>query len=121
MGLGAPEVAWKVKSPEQRMGYMAAVVHPEMQRIFQEYDADYYAEFSCETCHGSEMDVIDFRMPTDYIYALPEDGPIKEAMDYDEEVAEFMMSKVVPGLKKLLNQGNGGATKVDCFSCHPKE
>ena len=45
-------------------------------------------------------------------------GTIEEAMDFDEEVTNAMMSKVTPALKKLLDRGEGPKTKVTCFSCH---
>jgi cytochrome c553 len=120
-GLGAPDVAWSEKNMEQKFGFMAAAVHPEMAAIFTSYDKTWAGKVTCETCHGPDPELIDYRMPTDQIYSLPEKNTIQEAMDYDEEVTNAMMAKVTPGLKKLLDQGEGPNTKVDCFSCHPKE
>lgn len=120
-GMGAPGIAWADKNPSQKYGYMAAVVHPQMQEVFASYDDDYASNFTCETCHGTDAELRDYKMPNDQIYALPAKDYIAEALDYDEEVTNAMMSKVVPGFKKLMDQGEGTQTKVDCFSCHVKE
>jgi hypothetical protein len=117
--LGAPDVAWDQKTHEERTAYMGAFVEPTMKRLFVEYDPHNFGDFSCTTCHGKDLDVIDFSMPND-IYALPADNPIGEAMDLDPKIAQFMMGKVVPTMAKLLHEpsGPGGVT---CFTCHPKE
>lgn len=117
--LGAPEISWAAKSREQRMGFMAAAVHPRMKMLFKEYDST-YDDFSCQTCHGDDMELIDYKMPSD-IYPLPTENTLEEARDYDEDVTKFMVDKVLPELKKLFNQGKGPQTNVSCFSCHPKE
>jgi len=117
--LGAPEISWQAKTREQRMGFMAAAVHPRMKKLFVKSDKS-YGDFSCKTCHGQDMELRDYRMPND-IYALPTENTLEEARDYDEDVTEFMVSKVLPEFKKLLNQGKGPETDVSCFSCHPKE
>ncbi len=67
-----------------------------------------------------DMDLIDYKMPND-IYPLPVKNTLEEARDYDEEVTEFMATKVIPEFKALLNQGQGPETQVSCCSCHPKE
>ncbi|MEN9580372.1 MAG: hypothetical protein RJA70_3381 [Pseudomonadota bacterium] len=120
-GMGAPGISWAAKNKSQQYGYMAAVVHPEMQKVFASYDDSYAEEFTCETCHGSDAELRDYKMPNDEIYSLPAENTIAEALDYDEDVTNAMMAKVVPGLKKLLDQGEGTKATVDCFSCHVKE
>jgi hypothetical protein len=117
--LGAPTVRWKHKTREEKMGFMAAHVQPTMKRLFVEYDADDFGDFGCETCHGGNADVLDFEMPSNSIYALPADNPMGEAMDYDEEIAQFMAGKVVPAMAQLLSEEPGKG--VSCFTCHPKE
>jgi hypothetical protein len=118
INLGAPGTAWGAKNREQKFGFMAAQVHPKMEEIFINYDPD-NRPFFCEDCHSDAMEQIDFKMPTDSLYALPKGGPLDDAMDYDSEVALFMMSKVTPLLSKLLNEGDGPPTEVTCFICHP--
>ena len=121
LSLGAPSVPWAHKTREERMGHMAAAVHPRMKRVFAEYDSDYASSFGCETCHGADMELVDYAMPSEDLYALPADNPIGEAMDYDEEIAQFMMGQVMPAMAELLSVKAGGAGGLQCFSCHPKE
>ena len=99
---------------------MAAVVQPAMREIFVEYDKKGFAEFDCQTCHGKNMDRVDFHMPNG-LYGLPKVKPIEEARDYDEEVTEFMVKKVTPLLQELLNRGEGPREVVNCHSCHEVE
>lgn len=116
--LGAPGTAWSSKNREQKFGFMAAQVHPKMEEIFINFDPD-NRPFFCEDCHSDAMEQIDFKMPTDAIYALPKAGPLDDAMDWNEETAVFMLGKVTPLLNKLLNEGDGPPTEVTCFNCHP--
>jgi len=115
--LGAPHVPWAKKNREERMAYMAAHVYPSMQKLFQEFDPKTYADFSCQTCHGEDMEAKDYAMPGD-LYELPGDDPIADAMEYDEDVAGFMKDKVAPTMSHLLSQ-DAPAGKA-CFTCHPK-
>ena len=116
--IGAPEVPWRNKTHEQRQAYMAARVQPTMKRLFQSFNGKTYADFGCETCHGHDMDVVDFKMPNS-LYALPEKDPVAEGMSVDEDTAKFMVEKVVPTFAKLLHeQPQKGVT---CFTCHQKE
>jgi hypothetical protein len=114
---GAPHVPWKDKTREERMAYMAAHVYPAMKKLFVAFDAKVYGNFRCETCHGDDMEALDYAMPNG-LYELPADGPIADAMDYDEDVAAFMMGKVAPTMSRLLAGGTSGGEA--CFTCHPK-
>ena len=116
--LGAPHTSWAAKTLEQRFGFMAAQVHPIMTQLFVEYDAD-KAGFDCSNCHGSNMEQIDYEMPNKALYALPKDRPYDDAIDFDDKIAVFMMTKVTPTLQELFNKGEGPPTKASCFSCHP--
>lgn len=119
--LGAPEIRWADKNQEQRFGYMAARVEPTMEKLFGEFSASYKESFSCETCHGAEPELVDYKMPSPDVYALPKDDPIGATMSDDEEIGNFMMGEVTPTLQKLFDKGHGTKTKVTCFSCHPVE
>lgn len=100
---------------------MAATVHPGMQKVFAEYDDSYATDFECETCHGQEPELVDYKMPSDDVYPLDAEDPIGTTMEDDEEIGNFMMGEVVPALQEMFNHGAGGPTKVTCFTCHPKE
>jgi hypothetical protein len=115
------ETPWKDKSREQRMDWMAIAVFPKMRLLFQEQDSEKYADFSCQTCHGREMERVDFRMPND-LFALDASDTVAHAKEYDEKTTDFMVGAVVPEMAKLLDaeastlenqQGFG------CAGCHP--
>jgi hypothetical protein len=115
------DTPWKDKSREQRMDWMAVAVFPKMRLLFQEQDGEKYADFSCQTCHGREMERVDFRMPND-LFALDASDTVAHAKEYDERTTDFMLSAVVPEMAKLLDseaftlenqQGFG------CAGCHP--
>jgi hypothetical protein len=115
--LGAPNIPWAKKNRDERMAYMGAHVYPAMKKLFQEFDPALYSDFSCQTCHGTDMEARDYAMPGD-LYELPGDDPIADAMDYDEDIANFMKGKVAPTMSHLLSQNVSVATA--CFTCHPK-
>jgi hypothetical protein len=119
--LGAPDITWVDKNQEQRFGFMAARVHPGMQAVFAEYDDSYADDFTCQTCHGLDPERVDYKMPSEDLYPLPRDNAIGATMEDDPEVGNFMMGKVVPSLQTMFSEGHGGATKVNCFTCHPAE
>lgn len=119
--LGAPDVSWAAKNTEQRFGFMAARVHPGMQRVFAEYDDAYADDFTCKTCHGLDPERVDYEMPTPDLYPLPKDNPIGSTMEDDPEVGNFMMGKVLPAMQEMFSEGHGGSTKVTCFTCHPAD
>ncbi len=116
--LGGMGVSWGAKNDEQKFGFMAAQVLPVIKEVFVEYD-DSYGSFGCADCHGDNLEQVDYAMPTDGLYALPEDNPYENALDFDEEISTFMMVKVTPALQKLFDEGEGPRTKATCFSCHP--
>jgi hypothetical protein len=116
--LGAPGISWAAKNTEQRFGFMAAQVHPTMAKLFREYKED-YADFTCSNCHSGAMEQIDYKMPNPTLYALPKNRPFDDAIDFDANIAVFMMTKVTPTLQELFNKGEGPRTKVTCFNCHP--
>lgn len=122
---GAPGVAWKDKTFEQRKEFMGVEVFPKMKAMFKEYDAGEFGSFKCDTCHGPDGKEKKFAMPTDSIYPLPADNPVKAAMDYDEKVTKFMIDKVMPDMAQLLGEESGdpatGLGEFGCLACHPTE
>jgi hypothetical protein len=124
--IGAPDVPFRHKTRNEKRAFMGARVLPKMREVFQGFDAKGYSGFACETCHGGDMEAVDFRMPNS-LYALPEKDTIAEAISYDEKTAKFMMEHVVPSFAALLSEkpgtlGNPGAPGgITCFTCHPHE
>jgi len=118
----SPGTPWKDKSREQRMDWMGLAVFPKMRAIFQEHDAS-YSKLNCQTCHGSNMEMVDFKMPNQ-LFSLPKANTLDWAKDYDATVTAFMSEQVVPEMAKLLDvqpydadTGKG----FGCFGCHPAE
>jgi hypothetical protein len=123
-GAGKSETPWKDKTHEQRMDWMGLHVFPKMKGVFTQYDASTFSNFTCQTCHGDDMEMVDFKMPNKHLYALPRTDTIKSARDYDAKVTEFMLGTVTPTMAELLDtQPYDPATKsgFSCFGCHPSE
>ncbi len=120
---GAPNTPWDQKTKQQRQEFMGIYVFPKMKQVFQGKNAETYAEFKCQTCHGDDMEAVGFKMPND-LYPLPTENTIEAAKEYDAETTQFMMEQVVPTMVDVLgvkpydpSTGEG----FGCFSCHPKE
>lgn len=114
---GAPGVPWKDKTHEQRMEYMGIVVQPAMKELFKGYDENEFKQFKCQTCHGDDMNERKYEMPSDSIYPLDKNDPIKGATEYDEKMTKFMVEKVTPEMAKLLDTEPG--PDFGCMTCHP--
>jgi hypothetical protein len=121
---GKSETPWKDKTHEQRMDWMGLQVFPKMKGVFTEFDADRFSNFACQTCHGDDMEIVDFKMPNKHLYALPRTDTLKSARDYDAKVTDFMLNTLTPKMAELLDlQPYDAATKsgFSCFGCHPVE
>lgn len=115
------ETAWKNKSREQRMDWMAVAVFPKMRKLFLAQDSEKYEDFSCQTCHGNEMEPVDFKMPND-LFALSAVDPLGQAKQYDETTTDFMLGAVVPEMAQLLDMESFTMEKqtgFGCIGCHP--
>ncbi len=117
--MGSPGVAWADKSESQRMGFMAAFIHPRSEALFVEFDDTYEGDFTCETCHGTDAELKDYKMPAEDLYPLPRENALAESMEYDPDTTTFMRDELTTKFNMWLNQGEGPKTDVTCFSCHP--
>ncbi len=120
---GSDEPAWKDKTREQRMDFMGLEVFPKMRGLFAEHDPDDAAEFACQTCHGNDMEMVDFKMPNS-LFALSKTDTLEKARDYDAKTTEFMAEKVLPEMAQLLDQepyDPATQSGFGCFGCHPSE
>jgi hypothetical protein len=112
---------WKNKSREQRMDWMAVAVFPKMRKLFLEQDSEKYADFACQTCHGKDMEMVDFEMPND-LFALAKNDTLGQAKEYDEKTTDFMLGAVVPEMAKLLDMEAFTLERPSgfgCMGCHP--
>lgn len=124
--IGAPQVPFARKTRSEKQAFMGSRVLPKMREVFQSFDAKGYEKFDCATCHGADMEAVDFHMPNS-LYALPAEDTLKEAADYDEKTTTFMKEHVVPAMAALLSKKVGSPehpeerNAVTCFTCHPHE
>lgn len=115
------EIAWKDMSREQRMDWMGLAVFPRMRQLFREQDPEKYEDFSCQTCHGERMEIVDFEMPSE-LFALEKDDTIAQARQYDEPTTDFMVAAVVPAMARLLQMDPDNVdprSEAGCLGCHP--
>jgi len=111
---------WKSKSREQRMDWMGVAVFPKMRKLFLDQDSEKYADFACQTCHGKDMEMVDFKMPND-LFALSANDTLAQAKEYDEKTTDFMLGAVVPEMAKLLDMDAytlETQTGFGCTGCH---
>lgn len=102
---------------------MKTVVVPRMKSVFQKQDAEHFAEFGCQTCHGAGAKQGRFKMPNAALPALNPAGGFKVHMDEHPNDTKFMMEQVVPEMAAALGEspfdpktGEG----FGCFECHTK-
>lgn len=97
-------------SDSEKAAFMASDVLPTMAAIFQAYDADAHADFSCASCHVTGV--------ADGSYAMPDPGlpELSEAaFPYTEGTGLFMEEEVLPAMRDLLGPTDGGR---GCTTCH---
>ncbi|MED5373442.1 MAG: hypothetical protein VX899_20650 [Myxococcota bacterium] len=104
----ASEPTWAEMDADQKNAYMASTVTPQMAELFQAYNADAYASFTCNTCH---TDGGDYSMPTSDLYGF--DPAAIPGADEGDGYA-FMHNEVVPKMQELLDDESFG-----CLNCHP--
>ena len=105
---------WDDLDFEQRLEFMRELFEPQMREAFQGFDAELYADFKCETCHGADMEAAEYAMPNG-LFTLDNRGRPIEPTYNSERVGEFMDDEVVPLAEDLLDQGQFG-----CLSCHER-
>ncbi len=111
--------AWGSMSHEQKMDYMQNTVMPEMRRMFQEFDGQRFANFSCRTCHGENPQAVNWHMPNGIAPLDPSTIPAMFASQ--DRMHVFMTQRLWPRMTALLgkqpynpetHQGFG------CMGCH---
>ena len=123
-GYEQPDGVFADYSDEEQRLYMQCVVMPEFTPIFREFDADEYANFSCDTCHGEGSGAAgDFEMPNDDLFTLEFSG-FPYSQDPDPEIAaygEFMEDEVVFQMAELLGRSTDFQSPdfFGCYGCHP--
>jgi len=118
-GPALADLAWDDVPPDQRGHWMAEVIVPAMGPLFQEHDAEEFAEFGCATCHGETGADVHFEMPNGIAPLVHEFVP---AMFQSEEpMPVFMTQTVYPRMAELLGEAlydPETRTGFSCFDCH---
>ncbi|NLE49131.1 MAG: hypothetical protein GX614_12080 [Sandaracinaceae bacterium] len=116
LGITPPDTPWEEMSAFERELYMVGKVNPVMAELFQNANAERYANFSCETCHGESMREVDFKMPAKDLFPLPDpESPAWAQLETSfPEVMRFMKEEVTPSMGTLL-----GIERYSCMHCHP--
>ena len=112
---GAETVAWADMNMEQRGHFMATVVMPEMQTMFQEHDAEEFADFSCATCHGANAQEVSFRMPNGL--APLHGADIPAMFGSQDPMHVFMTQRVWPRMGQLLGEELYNPETHQGFAC----
>ena len=103
---------WDSLDLDGRKRFMRELVMPSMRPLFQGFDAEHFAAFSCRTCHGSGVSG-SFAMPSAEVPALSKER-LAMPPERDKPMLAFMRETVKPKLAELL----GKPDSLKCSSCH---
>ncbi len=112
-------IAWDDMTHEQRGHFMAEVVMPAMQPLFQNHDSARYAEFGCATCHGANAREVNFAMPNG-VHPLTH-ADIMATFQSQDPNATWMTQQVWPEMARLLDEPQFNpetSTGFRCTNCH---
>jgi hypothetical protein len=120
----SPPVPFDEMDEDAKRAWMGEEVVPRMRAMFQEHDAEEFAEFGCSTCHGPSPRERHFEMPSPHLPALPASGtPEQEQMVAEHgPMLQFMFSRVTPTMQTLLGEepyDEATQQGFSCFACHP--
>ncbi len=115
IGINPPETPWSDMSHEEREFDMIGRFHPIYRELFQQHDAERWAEFGCENCHGPNGSETNFAMPSDHLPPVPAPGSesYNRARGVLTDMYTFMEEQVTANMTTMLGQ------EVTCQSCHP--
>lgn len=126
--LPSPPKPWDTMTFDEHFLYMTEHVTPVMAAKFRAYDAERYATFSCETCHGNDMVERKFAMPNPALLVLPNPTSPEWAAIRKDPAADpamgFMWHDVWPSMAHMLGTTIfNPATRqgIGCNSCHLHE
>jgi hypothetical protein len=108
-----PAGEWQSLDFDQRKRFMRELVMPSLRPLFQGFDAERFAAFSCSTCHGSGVQAGTFAMPSMEVPALSR-ARLAAAAESDKPMLAFMRDMLKPKMAELL----GEPDSLRCSSCH---
>jgi len=104
---------------EEKGHFMAEVVMPAMKPMFQQFDGEEFANFSCTTCHGANAEEVGFHMPNGVHPLDPANMPSMDGAD--GRWMHFMSEQVKPKMAELLHEEPwtpANQQGFGCFHCH---
>ena len=104
---------------EEKGQFMAEVVMPAMKPMFQQFDGEEFANFSCATCHGANAREVGFHMPNGVHPLDPANMPSMDGED--GRWMHFMVEQVKPKMAELLHEEEWTPESQQgfgCFHCH---
>jgi hypothetical protein len=106
-----PDVPFEDLDHDQRRQFMREVVVPAMKPLFQQHDAEEFAGFGCETCHGKAgVASGTYAQPNGKLPALD----LTDLKSWKARDVEFMERVVAPTMTKLLR----AREQIRCLACH---
>jgi hypothetical protein len=105
----------------EKMAVMTDVVEPRMRAEFQAFDAERFANFSCETCHGAGASDGTYAMPNPDLPHLWEKGWFKKHRKETPKTVRFMWKDVELTMSDLLGVSTGSGGELACWTCHVVE
>lgn len=120
-----PPAPWDQLDHDARRTHMVQHVLPAATDLFASWSAERYADFSCETCHGSDASARSYTMPNPTLITLYPTGTIGQQRVLAEhtEACTFMFSRLVPAMQTMLAAPDFDPATHEgftCFSCHPQ-
>lgn len=112
-----PDVPFDKLDHDQRIAFMKQKVVPAMTPVFQHHDAQDFAEFGCQTCHGAQAKDGHFDMPNPGLPKLD----FQHMEDYKQADLEWMGKEVMPTMARLLGRepySDANPTGFGCLACH---
>lgn len=112
------DTRWDAMSFGDKMIYMQDVVTPAMRDAFVGFDAERFADFDCETCHGPGVDDGTYALPNPQLPRLQHKGFFKQARKDHPDMVRFMYRGVEVPLGKMLGMSYGPKGELACGTCH---
>jgi hypothetical protein len=121
LGCTSEAPTWAELDFDERIAFMTTEVEPTMREIFQARDAQRWASFGCETCHGFEPETRDYAMPQ-VLGALPLENTLEVAEMRNPEMTAFMLDDVFPVMAELVGEPKYNEQSEPngfrCVRCH---
>ena len=108
---------WDELSVEERSTHMYKVVQPRMKRLFQEFDPERFAEFSCSTCHGQGAADGTYAMPSPDLPRVESRESVWRGRKQHPEMFNFMWKQVEGSMAELLGRSHGLKGETSCSTC----